>query len=99
VFREGRVRDDTELPETFLFEGPQSGHGEPVDWSAAAKFAARGQMMLAGGLDAANVARAVLTVRPYGVDVSSGVESSPGVKDPDRIHEFVMAARAAEQRL
>ena len=99
VFREGGVGEDTELPETFLYEGPKSGLGETVDWTTAASVAARGRMMLAGGLDAANVAQAVLTVRPYGVDVSSGVESSPGVKDPDRIHEFVTAARAAEQHL
>ena len=76
-----------------------SGHGEPVDWTAAAKIAGRGRMMLAGGLNAANVAQAILTVRPYGIDVSSGVESAPGVKDPQLIHEFVMAARAAEQHL
>lgn len=99
VYREGSVQDDTELPETFLYEGPTSGHGAKVDWTAAARIAGRGRMMLAGGLNAANVARAVLTVRPFGVDVSSGVESAPGVKDPESIHEFVMAARAAEQLL
>ncbi len=99
VFREGAALDEARLPETFLYEGAKSGRGETVDWTAAARLAARGRMLLAGGLDADNVARAVLTVRPYGVDVSSGVESAPGVKDPARIHQFVMAARAAEQRL
>lgn len=99
VYREGRMPANAALPETFLYEGANSGHGETVDWSQAASVATRGRMLLAGGLDPLNVAQAVLTVRPFGVDVSSGVESQPGVKDPRLIHEFVMAARAAEQHL
>jgi phosphoribosylanthranilate isomerase len=51
--------------------------------------------VLAGGLNATNIADAIATVRPFGVDVSSGVEASPGIKDPARIHEFVQRARAA----
>lgn len=84
------------LPDTFLYEGAASGRGETVDWSRAAAIARRGRMILAGGLSPANVAEAVRAVRPYGVDVSSGVESSPGVKDPEQIRKFVKAARAAE---
>ena len=98
VLREGR--DDTgSLPRVFLYEGPTSGAGVTVDWTLAASIARRGRMILAGGLSAANVGTAVTTVRPYGVDVSSAVESGPGVKDPQLIREFIAAARAAEQTL
>lgn len=83
-----------ELPTRLLFEGPVSGTGETTDWSAAAKLAARTQLILAGGLKPGNVADAIATVRPFGVDVSSGVEARPGVKDPAKIHEFVRIARA-----
>lgn len=80
---------------TYLFEGAKSGQGETVDWQNAARVAQQGRMILAGGLDAANVGEAIATVRPYGVDVSSGVESAPGQKDPAMIREFIKAARAA----
>ena len=56
-------------------------------------------MILAGGLHAHNVAEAIATVRPFGVDVSSGVESAPGQKDNQLINEFVSAVRAAEKNL
>ena len=70
-----------------------------MDWTLAASIARRRRMILAGGLSAANVGAAVTTVQPYGVDVSSAVESGPGVKDPKLIREFIEAARAAEQTL
>ena len=79
----------------LLFEGPVSGVGSTSDWSAAAQLARTTQLVLAGGLNATNIADAIATVRPFGVDVSSGVEASPGIKDPARIHEFVQRARAA----
>lgn len=97
VYREGRVSDAAVLPDEFLYEGRKSGAGETVDWALAARIARRGNMILAGGLDPANVGDAVAAVRPWGVDVSSGVESAPGAKDPARIREFIRAARAAEQ--
>lgn len=79
----------------ILFEGPVSGVGSTSDWHGAAQLARSTQLVLAGGLNATNVADAIAAVRPFGVDVSSGVEASPGVKDPARIHEFVRRARAA----
>lgn len=81
----------------WLYEGRASGAGETVDWTRAAELARRGHMILAGGLDPGNVARAVATVRPFGVDVSSGVESAPGRKDARLISTFIRAARAAEE--
>jgi phosphoribosylanthranilate isomerase len=82
-----------------LFESGRSGSGEQADWSEAAHLARQAKMVLAGGLDPANVASAIERVRPYGVDVSSGVESHRGQKSPALIHEFVEAARAAHARL
>jgi phosphoribosylanthranilate isomerase len=82
-----------------LYEGAKSGQGETVDWSRAAKIAERGNMILAGGLGPDNVADAIRAVRPWGVDVSSGVESAPGQKDPRLIQAFITAARAAEKEL
>ena len=79
----------------ILFEGPVSGVGSTSDWHSAAQLARTTQLVLAGGLNATNIADAIATVRPFGVDVSSGVEASPGIKDPARIHEFVQRARAA----
>ena len=87
------------LPPRCLFESSSSGAGERADWTAAACVARASQLVLAGGLDPSNVGDAVRAVRPFGVDVSSGVESSRGVKDAARIREFIRAARAAEQAL
>ncbi len=83
----------------YVYEGAKSGQGESVDWSLAATVAKGGDMILAGGLAASNVAEAIATVRPYGVDVSSAVESAPGKKDILLINEFVNAVRAAEKNL
>ena len=84
-----------ELPGRVLYEGPVSGAGQVADWEAAATLARRCQVILAGGLNPLNVGTAVRQVRPFGVDVSSGVEEQPGVKSADRIEKFVAAARMA----
>lgn len=94
VLRSGGERP-TVLPPRFLFEGRRSGAGDRADWSEAATLARAGELILGGGLDAASVGEAVRRVRPFGVDVSSGVESAPGRKDPARIRDFVAAAREA----
>lgn len=83
------------LPGRILFEGPASGRGAVSDWSAAAALARRTQLVLAGGLNALNVAAAIAQVQPFGVDVSSGVEELPGVKSPAAIVSFVEAVRGA----
>jgi len=98
VLRNGAV-DTASLPGRCLFESARSGAGERADWSAAADLARATQLVLAGGLHPANVAEAVRAVRPFGVDVSSGVERERGVKDAARIREFIRAARAAEHAL
>jgi phosphoribosylanthranilate isomerase len=96
VYRTGQPpRAGTLAGRRFLLESGRSGAGERADWPAAAALARAGELVLAGGLDPANVADAVVIVRPFGVDVSSGVERSRGVKDAALIREFVRAARAA----
>lgn len=97
VFREGRSEPDT--TGTYIYEGAKSGKGETVNWSRAARIAKRGRMILAGGLGAHNVAAALTTVRPYGVDISSALESAPGQKDPQLIKAFIDAVRTAEKEL
>ncbi len=69
----------------------RGGTGQTVNWAAAREMAAVRPTILAGGLTPANIKLAVRTVRPYGVDVSSGVESSPGVKDANRLRMFFEA--------
>jgi phosphoribosylanthranilate isomerase len=83
------------LPARLLFEGLTSGSGTPCDWAAAQRVARRTQLVLAGGLDADNVATAISAVQPFGVDVSSGVEERPGVKSPTEVARFAAAARSA----
>ena len=97
VYREGGLAPD--VTDVFLYEGAKSGRGETVDWSRAAEHAVNGRMLLAGGLTGDNVAEAIATVRPWGVDVSSAVESAPGLKDSEKIAVFINAAKAAGKEL
>jgi phosphoribosylanthranilate isomerase len=73
--------------------GRYGGTGVRVDWCLAARFAVKFPVMLAGGLTPANVLRAIQVVKPLGVDVASGVEVSPGRKDPARVERFIRAVR------
>jgi phosphoribosylanthranilate isomerase len=87
--------DEGRLPRRLLFEGPVSGSGAQSDWKCASRLARNCELILAGGLNAANVAAAITGVRPFGVDVSSGVEQRPGIKSPAEIARFVNAVRSA----
>jgi phosphoribosylanthranilate isomerase len=73
----------------------RGGTGTTVDWNAAEAIARRRRLVLAGGLTPANVEEAIARVLPFGVDVASGVESSPGVKDADKVARFLANARRA----
>lgn len=75
--------------------GTLGGTGRTVDWALVAPLAKRRKLVLAGGLTPENVGDAVAAVRPWCVDVASGVESAPGVKDARKVAAFVRAARAA----
>jgi len=89
----------------FLFDtadampGQYGGTGRLADWGVAQQAARGHRVILAGGLNAENVAAAILQVRPYGVDVASGVEASPGAKDHAQLREFVRETRRADQEL
>ena len=71
------------------------GNGLPFDWSILASLDGKVDYMLSGGLNAANIGQAMATARPRGIDVSSGVERAPGIKDPDLIRAFFSAVRSA----
>lgn len=97
VYRDGNAPADADLPDRLLFESTQSGTGRLADWDEAHGLARVAEVILAGGLTADNVAGAVEFVRPWGVDVSSGVERERGVKDPAKIEEFVARVRALQE--
>jgi phosphoribosylanthranilate isomerase len=76
----------------------RGGTGRTIDWSSAAAVAAERRVLLAGGLTAENVADAVARVRPFGIDVSSGVERAPGVKDHQRLRALFEALHGSPAR-
>ena len=76
----------------------RGGTGVTVDWERAAALARERRVVLAGGLTPANVAAAIAAVQPYGVDVSSGVEEAPGVKDMEKVTRFLASARDAFEK-
>jgi phosphoribosylanthranilate isomerase len=106
VIKAARVRDlaqiralsayktDYHLLDAFV-PGRPGGTGQRFDWSLAAEHPRRPPFVLSGGISPHNVAEAVALVRPFAVDVASGVESSPGRKDPEKLKAFFRAAREA----
>ena len=95
-----RVRRAAEYEATVvMLDSPNPGSGELFDWAMAAEVPVGQRLMIAGGLNAGNVGAAVAQTRPWGVDVATGVEREPGVKDPIKMREFVAAARRAEAGL
>jgi phosphoribosylanthranilate isomerase len=82
---------DTHDPERY------GGTGRTIDWDAASRIAARRRVMLAGGLTPENVGEAIRRVRPHGVDVSSGIEEHPGIKDARLMRAFAHAVRFAAE--
>jgi phosphoribosylanthranilate isomerase len=76
----------------------RGGTGQRVDWSGAAAMARQRRVILAGGLAPDNVGEAIAAVAPYGVDVSSGVEAAPGIKDAEKVAQFLANARHAFER-
>jgi phosphoribosylanthranilate isomerase len=81
--------------ETVLVDAESPGSGEVFDWRVAEGVVDPARLIVSGGLHAGNVADAIAHLHPFGVDVSSGVESEPGHKDPRKVRAFVMAARMA----
>jgi phosphoribosylanthranilate isomerase len=77
-------------------KGGMGGRGEAFDWSRVT--AVKTPLVLAGGLNPANVGRAIRQLRPYAVDVSSGIEAKPGIKDHDKMRAFVEAVQRADKR-
>jgi phosphoribosylanthranilate isomerase len=82
--------------DAVLVDSASPGSGEVFDWSLAEGAPSGLRLVLAGGLTPDNVAEAIDRVRPWGVDVASGVESEPGIKDPTKVRLFVTNAKAAE---
>lgn len=81
----------------LMIDSPNPGSGQVFDWRMLEGIPRTDQLILAGGLNVDNIAEAIHHVRPWGVDVNSGVESSPGHKDPRKVREFIAAVRYEEQ--
>lgn len=98
--RDGAVPNAAEWPDPIMLDSwsadQRGGTGQTWDWQAARRLLRTRQVFIAGGLRPGNVGSLVSEFRPYGVDVSSGVEARLRVKDPDKIRAFVLAVRTAE---
>lgn len=81
--------------DVLLIDAPSPGSGQVYDWKLAAEAPDGSKVLLAGGLTPENVAEAIAQAQPWGVDVSTGVESAPGRKDPRKLRAFIAAAKDA----
>ncbi|MCS7178143.1 MAG: phosphoribosylanthranilate isomerase [Anaerolineae bacterium] len=91
-----RYRPTVYLVDAYAPDRP-GGTGQTCDWALAARAREYGPLLLAGGLTPENVAEAVRAVRPWGVDVASGVEARPGRKDPERVRRFIQSAKFLDE--
>lgn len=85
---DGALPNTETSAEWVLFDSPRGGSGRRFDWSLLAAYPRTRPFLLAGGITPENVALAISTVRPDAIDVASGVESSPGIKDPRKLEEL-----------
>src|SRR5690606_34839561 len=81
--------------DAFLLDAATPGSGTAFAWNEADAWHAHPRLILAGGLTPGNLARAIAALQPYAVDVASGVESAPGIKDAEAVRRFVATARSA----
>ncbi len=97
--RDGRIPDAARWPDPVMLDSwsadQRGGTGRTWDWELARPLLASRRVFIAGGLEPGNVGEVVSRFKPYGVDVSSGVESEVRVKDPEKVRAFVRAARLA----
>ena len=98
--REGSIPDAGAWPDPIMLDSwsadQRGGTGQTWDWERARELLATRRVFIAGGLEPGNVSKVVSAFKPYGVDVSSGVESAVRVKDPDKVRAFVNAVRLAD---
>ena len=98
--KEDQVPDADAWPDPIMLDSwshdQRGGTGRTWDWDRARELLSTRKVFIAGGLEPGNVGKVVSTFKPYGVDVSSGVEASVRVKDPDKVRAFVHAVRLAE---
>ena len=85
--------------DAILLDSPAPGSGNVFDWAMASDLPEGQRLMIAGGLHPGNVEAAIIRARPWGVDVTSGVEASPGIKDPMKVKAFLQAAKRAEAQV
>jgi phosphoribosylanthranilate isomerase len=93
------ARADKYKADIIMLDAPNPGSGHTFDWTLVNALPAGQKLLIAGGLNADNVADAIRATNPWGVDAASGTEASPGRKDPRKLREFIKNAKAAGEAL